>query len=61
MESTTTDGTAVAEGLSEEANGVGDSGKNDRDRSTLTTGNSLRVHSFWVVDSRQNLDTNQSN
>ena len=37
--------------------GIGDSEKkNDRDRSTLITGNSLRVHSSRVVDSRQNLD-----
>jgi len=35
--------------------------KNDRDRITLTTGNSLSVHSSRVVDSRQNLDANQSN
>ena len=35
--------------------------KNDRDRNTLTTGNSLHVHSSRVVDSRQNLDANQSN
>ena len=35
--------------------------KNDRDRSTLNTGNSLRVHSLQATDSRQNLDANQSN
>ena len=35
--------------------------ENDRDRSTLSTGISSRVHSFRVVDSRQNLDANQSN
>ena len=35
--------------------------KNDRDRNTLTTGNSSRVHSLQVVNSRQNLDANQSN
>ena len=35
--------------------------KNDRDRITLITSNSLRVHSSQVVDSRQNLDANQSN
>jgi len=35
--------------------------KNDRDRNTLITRNSLRVHSFQVVDSRQNMDANQSN
>jgi len=34
---------------------------NDRDRNTLNTGNCLRVHSSRVVDSRQNLDANQSN
>ena len=62
MESTTTEGAPVAEGLLEETNGIGDSReKNDRDRSTLITGNNLRVHSFRVVDSRQNLDANQSN
>ena len=43
MESTTTEEAPMAEGLPEEANGIG---KNDRDRSTLTSGNSLRVHSF---------------
>jgi len=35
----------VAEGLPEETNTIGDSRKNDRDRITLDTGNSLRVHS----------------
>ena len=35
--------------------------KNDRDRNTLMTGNSLLVHSLQVVDSRQNSDANQSN
>ena len=35
--------------------------KKDRDRNTLNTANSLRVHSFPVVDSRQNLGANQSN
>ena len=61
MESTTTEGALVAEGLPEETSGIGVSRKNDRDRNTLTTGNSLRVHSSRVVDSRQNLDANQSN
>jgi len=51
----------VAEGLPEETNGIGDSRKNDRDRNTLITGNSLRVHSSRVVESRQNLDADQSN
>ena len=37
-------GAPVAEGLPEEANAIGDFGENDRDRSTLTTGKSLRVH-----------------
>jgi len=41
--STTTEGAPAAEGLPEETNAIGDSEKNDRDRSTLTTGNSLRV------------------
>jgi len=45
MESTTTEGAPVAEGLLEEANAIGNSGKNDRDRNTLHTGNSWRVHS----------------
>ena len=40
MQSTTTEGVPVAEGLPEETNGNGDSRKNDRDRITLTTGNS---------------------
>ena len=58
----TTEGAPVAEGLPEEANGIEDSReRNDRDRSTLTAGNSLRVHSFQAVESRQNLDSNQSN
>ena len=43
MESTTTEGAPVAEGLPEETNAIGTQEKNDRDRSTLTTGNSLRV------------------
>jgi len=34
-------GAPVAEGLPEEANAIGDSRKNDRDRNTLLTGNSL--------------------
>jgi len=59
MEST--EGAPVAEGLPEETNGNGNSRKNDRDRSTFITGNSLRVHSSRVVDSRQNLEANQSN
>ena len=51
------------------ASGIGPTGgdqrhwrlkKNDRERSTLLTGKSLRVQSFLVVDSRQNLDANQS-
>jgi len=54
-------GSAVAEDIPEEANAVGDSGKNDRDRNTLSYDNSLRVYSFRVVDSRQDLDSNQSN
>ena len=48
----------MAEGVPEEANAIT---KNDRDRITLITGNSLREHSSRVVDSRQNLDANQSN
>jgi len=52
MESTTTEGAPVAEGLSEETNAIEDSRKNDRDRNMLITGNGLRVHSFWVVHSR---------
>ena len=60
-ESTTTEGAPVAEGLPGKANAIGDSRKNDRDTGTLTTGNSLLVHGFRVVNSRQNLDANQSN
>ena len=46
MESTTTEGAPVAEGprLPEEANAIDDTRKNDRDRSTLNSGNRLRVH-----------------
>jgi len=59
----------VAEGLPEETNGIGDSKKkkekkqtkNDRDRVTLTTVNSLRVHGFQAIDYRQILEVNQSN
>ena len=51
----------MVEGLPEETTAIGDSRKNDRDRNTLDTGNSLRVLSSRVVDSRQNLDANQSN
>ena len=66
LESTPTEGVPVAEGLPEETNGIGDSKKknkkkNDRDRVTLTTANSLRVLSFQAIDSRQNLEANQSN
>ena len=62
MESTTKEGAPVAEGLPEEANGIGDSrAKNDRDRNTCVTGNCLRVQISRVVNSRQNLDANQSN
>jgi len=61
MKRTTTEEAPVAEGLPEETNGIGDSRKNDRDRNTLITGNSLRVHSSRVVESRQNLDADQSN
>ena len=43
MESTTTEGAPVAEGLPEVTNAIGTQEKNDRDRNTLTTGNSLRV------------------
>ena len=52
----------MVEGLPEETV-IGDSRvkKNDRDRITFITDNGLRVHSFWVVDSRQSLDVNQSN
>ena len=45
MDSTTTEGEPVAEGLPEAANAIGDSRQNDRDGNTLTTANSLRVHS----------------
>jgi len=58
MESTTTEGAPVERGL---ANAIGDSRENDRDGNTLITCNSLRVHSFQVVESRQNLAANQSN
>jgi len=54
----------VAEGLPEEAKGIGDSRENDRDRNVLTTGNSLRVQSSRTrakFASRQNFDANQSN
>jgi len=61
MESTTIEGAPVAEGLPEKANSIQDSRKNDRDGNTLTTGHSLHVHGFEVVDSRDNLDVNQSN
>jgi len=59
--STTTEGAPVAEGPPEETNAIGASKKNDRDRSTCITGKSLRVQRFRVVDSRQNVDANQSN
>ena len=58
-----TEGAPVAKGLPEE---LGHRHwrlrqKNDGDRNTLTTGISLRVHNFQAVESRQNLDANQSN
>ena len=43
MDSNTTEGEPVAEGLPEAANAIGDSRQNDRDGSTLTTANSSRV------------------
>ena len=43
--STTTEAAPVVKALPEEANDIGDHRKNDRDRSTLNTGKSLRVHS----------------
>ena len=61
MESTTIKGVPVAESLPEKANGIGDSRQSDRDGNMLIAGNSLRVHVFRAVDSRQNLDANQSN
>ena len=61
MESTTTEGAPVAEGLPEGSQRHWRLKKNDRDRNTLITGNRSRVHSSRVVDSRQNLDGNQSN
>ena len=61
MESNTKERAPVAEGLPEETNAIGDSKKNYRDRSTCITGKSLRVQRFRVVDSRQNVDANQSN
>ena len=55
-------GSVSGEDLPVETNGIGDSRKKfDRDRITLITGNSSRVPSSRVVDSRQNLDANQSN
>ena len=59
-ESTTTEGAPVAEGLPEKTNAIGDSRKNDRDRSTLTTGNSLRVpNSRRSIPGRNWIPTNQ--
>ena len=43
----------MIERLPEEANAIEGSRKNDRDMITLTTSNSLRVHSFQAVVSRQ--------
>ena len=60
MASTTTKGAQVAEGLPEETNGIGDSKKNDRDRITLSTGNSLRVHRYrWSITGKIWISTNQ--
>ena len=50
MKSTTWQGAPVAEGLPEETNAIGDSRKNDKDRNTLLTGNSLRVHSQFPAN-----------
>ena len=53
-------GSASQRGLPEKANSIQDSSKNDRDGNTLTTGHTLRVHGFQVVDSRDNwTPTNQ--
>ena len=59
METTITEGAPVAEGLDQRHWRF--KKKNDRDRNMLITGKSLRVHNSRVVDSRQNLDVNQSN
>jgi len=44
LESTTTKGAPVVEGLPEEANDTMETQENDRDRDTLTTVNILRMH-----------------
>ena len=50
----------MAEGQPEEANGIGDLRKNDRDRSTLITDNSSRVHPFrWLIPGKILIPTNQ--
>jgi len=64
LESTTTEGAPVAEGLYRRRPTPLETQekKNDRDRSTLTTGYSLYTRAqFQAVDFRQNLDANQSN
>jgi len=49
MESTTAEEAPVAEGVPEKANAIRGSRKNDRDRNTLITGNSLRVQSLQAA------------
>ena len=58
--STPSKGVPVAESLLEEANAIGISRKNDRDRSTLITSNSIHVHSSgWSIPGKILIPTNQ--
>ena len=58
--STPSKGVPVAESLLEEAKAIGSSRKNDRDRSTLITSNSIHVHSsVWSIPGKILIPTNQ--
>jgi len=58
---TTTEGASVAEGLPQEANAIGDSRKKRQRQKHTPHWQHLTRAQVQPVDSRQNLDTNQSN
>ena len=61
MESSTIEGVPVAESLPEEANGIGDSKQKRQRRKHAHRWQHFTRAPFQAVDSRQNLDANQSN
>ena len=61
MESTTTGGSPVADSQPEEANSIGNSRKKRQRRKHAQHWQQFTRAQFQAVDSRQNLDSNQSN